>query len=105
MSKKTNMQIKTSWIVTFVVLGLSIANPASSLYESDNYIIPKDTISSGGTYSISSNYSMTATIGQTSCIGRSSRGSLVLHSGFWTPEYFDLRPKALPFIPLLLLDE
>ncbi len=98
-------KMKYKYLFISIIIALAIASPVSGLFDSESYIIPKDTISAGGSYSMSSNYSMTATIGQTSCIGRSSRGSLVIHAGFWTPEYFDLRSKALPFIPLLLLDE
>lgn len=99
------MQYKKLWFSVSIKIVLAIARPVSSVYESDNYIITKTTLSSGGSYMDSNNFSVTATIGQTSCIGMSSRGSTVFHAGFWTPEFYEMYPKALPFIPLLLLDD
>ena len=92
-------------IIIFSVFTVLVMSVFGAEMFSTNYTITTTVMSGGGGPMSSANYQTNSTIGQPSCIGRSSRGSIILHAGFWTPEHFDLRPKALPFIPLLLLDE
>jgi hypothetical protein len=70
-----------------------------------NYSLKASVLSSGGTTMDSAIYQMTATIGQSSCIGQSSRGNYINYAGFWQPSKLEIKRRAMPWIPLLLLDD
>jgi hypothetical protein len=84
---------------------LAFAAAAISAMSSANYSLKASVLSSGGTTMDSATYQMTTTIGQSSCIGLSSRSSYINYAGFWQPSEFKIRAKAMPHIPLLLLDD
>jgi len=75
--------------------------------ESATYHIPASVLSSGGTAIDSASYQMTTTIWQSSAIGQSSRGGYINYAGFWQPSKLEIKikSKAMPWIPLLLLDD
>jgi hypothetical protein len=52
---------------------------------SDNFMIPNDVISTGGTERDSTSFIMNDTIGQASPIGISMSVSFIVHGGFWGP--------------------
>jgi hypothetical protein len=87
-----------------LILGFTIAALGGAM-QSDNYRIPSSVISSGGTSIESANYQMTSTFGQSSATGKSSTSSYINYAGFWQPTELNVKGKAMPWIPLLLLDE
>ena len=85
-------------ILVFAVAGIAAMSNA-------NYSLTTSVLSSGGRTMDSASYQMTATIGQSSCIGLTSGGSYTIYAGFWLPSKFEIKGKAMPWIPLLLLDD
>ena len=76
-----------------------------SQIQSDNYRISSSVLSSSGTSTDTANYKMTSTLGQSSATGQSSSSSYINYAGFWQPTKLKVKGKAMPWIPLLLLDE
>lgn len=99
------MRIKMIYAICTLALLLAFALDASGEMQSSNYHIPASVLSSGGTSIDSTTYQMIATIGQSSATGKSSSSSDITYAGFWQPSAFKIRGKAMPYIPLLLLDE
>ena len=87
------------------VLVVAFAAAAISAMSSTNYSLKSSVLSGGGTTVDSASYQMTTTIGQSSCIGLSSRRSYINYAGFWQPEKLEIKRRAMPWIPLLLLDD
>ena len=90
-------------IALALILVFSLA--AFSQIQSDNYRIPASVLSGGGESMTSANYQMDATFGQSSAIGQSSSSSYTNYAGFWQPTILKIRGKAMPWIPLLLLED
>jgi hypothetical protein len=88
-----------SWPLLLGIVLVAIAGMGSP-----SYLIPASTVSSGGATMNSASYQMTATVGQSSCLGFSSKKTSVIYAGFWQPTELKLGGKAIPWIPLLLLD-
>ena len=86
-----------------LVLAFAVATSAST--SSTNYSLKTSVLSSGGTTMDSAGYQMTTTIGQSSCIGLSSRSNYIIYAGFWQPSKLEIKRRAMPWIPLLLLDD
>ena len=88
-----------------LVLILVFAAASISAMSSTNYSLKSSVLSSGGTTMDSANYQMTTTLGQPSCIGLSSRRSYITYAGFWQPDRLEIKWRAMPWIPLLLLED
>jgi len=73
--------------------------------ESASYRIPRSIQSGGGATLDSTSYQMTTTIGQSSAIGQYSSSNYINYAGFWQPTRLRIEGKAMPWIPLLLLDD
>ena len=100
------MRKKTFFSILPLVLVLVFAVAAAiSAMSSTNYSLKASVLSSGGTTMDSASYQMTTTIGQSSCIGLSSKRNYITYAGFWQPSEFKIRAKAMPWIPLLLLED
>lgn len=99
------MRKRTMCLILPLVFILAFALTAAADMQSANYRIPASVLSSGGTTMDSATYQMTTTIGQSSCIGLSSKGSYIIYAGFWQPSEFKIKGKAMPWIPLLLLED
>ena len=99
------MSIRTVKSILLLAFVFTFALTATADMQSTNYRIPASVLSSGGTTTGSASYQMTATIGQSSAIGQSSSSSYITYAGFWQPSEFKIRGKAMPWIPLLLLDD
>ena len=98
---------KFSNILPFVII-LAFAAVTLAAMSSINYSIESSVLSSGGTIMDSTNYQMTATIGQSSPLGISSSRNYINYPGFWPriiPTQPEMKRKAMPWIPLLLLDD
>ena len=90
-----------------VPAALILAFPLGTMAQmvSDSYRITTSVLSSGGTTMDSATYQVTATIGQSSCIGLLSSRNYINDGGFWHPDIFEVKRKAMPWIPLLLLKD
>ena len=99
------MRKKIICAICTLALLLAFALTAAADMQSANYSIPASVLSSGGTTMDSASYQMTTTIGQSSCIGLSSRRSYINYAGFWQPSKLEIKRRAMPWIPLLLLDD
>ena len=86
-----------------LVLGLAAATSATT--SSTNYSLKASVLSSGGTTMDSASYQMTTTIGQSSAIGQYSSSNYINYAGFWQPTRLRIEGKAMPWIPLLLLED
>jgi hypothetical protein len=73
--------------------------------QSNNYRITTSVLSSGGTTLDSATFQMTTTMGQSSCIGLSSKRDYINYAGFWQPDKLEIKGRAMPWLPLLLLEE
>ena len=88
-----------------LVLVLAFAVAAIAAMSSTNYSLKTSVLSSGGTTMDSASYQMTTTIGQSSAIGQYSSSNYINYAGFWQPTRLRIEGKAMPWIPLLLLDD
>jgi hypothetical protein len=84
---------------------LAFALDASGEMQRSNYRIAASVLSSGGDAIGSASYQMTATIGQSSAIGFSSKRNYITYAGFWQPDKLEIKRRAMPWIPLLLLED
>jgi hypothetical protein len=73
--------------------------------ESRSYRIPRSIQSGGGTTVDSTNYQMTTTIGQSSATGQNSNSNYINYAGFWQPTKLRREGQAMPWVPLLLMDD
>ena len=92
--------------VTLCILSVD----ASAQMQSSNYDITTTVLSGGGAVMTSDNYDVNITAAQPSPIRETSTppesANFVLYPGFWyTLEAAPEKSKAMPWIPLLLLDE
>jgi hypothetical protein len=94
MNSKTR---KTAMGTLIVILAISIAHLIVAQPSSDNYILKKWAISSGGGSMSSDNYQAVAVIGQSSPPGVSTSQNYTLYSGFLQP-IFVLPGEAVVWI-------
>ena len=102
------MKNKMFYPVLILALLLMFTPVALAAMSSINHSIESSVLSSGGTSMDSTNYQMTATIGQSSPLGVSSSRNYINYPGFWPriiPTQPEIKRKAMPWIPLLLLDD
>ena len=96
--------------MTVVLLVAVCVPPAGAQMSSTNYNIPTSVLSGGGMPMESSNYDVTSTLTQPSPPRKDSDPSespnYVLYPGFWyTIDALEEKKKAMPWVPLLLLDD
>ena len=99
------MRKRTFFSILPFVLILVLAAAAIAVMSSTNYRIKTSVLSGGGTSMDSANYKMTTTLGQSSATGQSSSSSYTNYAGFWHPTEPKAKRKAMPWIPLLLLED
>ena len=104
-SRESPMRKQIVYMILPLALVLSVVFVAVADMGSASYLIPSSAISGGGASMESASYKMTSTLGQLSVIGQSSRRSYILYAGFWQPDILKIKRRAMPWVPLLLLDE
>ena len=90
-----------------LILGFAITGFTEEM-SSANFSITTSVMSGGGRTMDSTTNQMTATMGQSSPIGISSSRNYINHPGFWPtikPTKPEIKRRAMPWIPLLLLDD
>ena len=104
------MKRQIVYFISAVIIMICFASTAYCNMSSNNYSIPTSVLSGGGISMSSANYIVESTLGQPTPImelgGFPTSSNYVLYPGFWyTLAFFKDKNRAMPWIPLLLLDE
>ena len=104
------MRKKIIYITLAAAILCIFSIPASAEMQSSNYDITTSVLSGSGAVMTSDNYDVNITFAQPSPIRETGTppesDNFVLYPGFWyTLEAAPEKSKAMPWIPLLLLDE
>lgn len=103
------MQKKILCTTLTLALVLGFAPVTLAEMQSENYHIPTSALSGGGITIASGGFQINSTLGQSSPLmgpeGPPYSTSYKLYPGFWHTILEKVKVKAMPWIPLLLLDD